>query len=74
VEYAQKALELAGGDDYQYMDTLAAAYAEMGRFDEATALQEKALSRLPSDAGTEERADLEQRLDLYKKRKPFHEK
>jgi len=35
VEFAQQAMELSGGKDPQFLRTLAAAYAESGRFSEA---------------------------------------
>jgi len=74
VAYAQKALDLAGGDDYWYMDTLAATLAEAGRFDEARALEEKAVSLIPPDADKKDRSDMEKRLSLYQRSKPFREK
>ena len=36
VELAQRANRLSGGEDVDLLDTLAAAYAEAGRFDDAT--------------------------------------
>jgi tetratricopeptide (TPR) repeat protein len=52
------------------LDTLAASYAEAGKFDEAVKWQEKALSRLPDDRY---RAMYQARLDLYKGGKPYRE-
>ena len=43
VEFAARAVELTGGDSCNELDTLAAAYAEAGRFDEAIATAERAL-------------------------------
>ena len=74
VAYAQKALDLAGGEDYFLMDTLATALAEAGRFEEAVALQEKAVSLIPADADKTERSDMEKRLALFRRGKPFREK
>jgi tetratricopeptide (TPR) repeat protein len=56
------------------MDTLAAAYAEAGRFEEAIALQEQAVSLLPADVSAQDRADFKKRLALYKRHTPFRDK
>src|SRR5262249_6050559 len=50
-----------------FLDTLAAAHAECGRFDEAIRLLEQAL-QLPADGHTEE---YRARLALYDQRQPF---
>jgi serine/threonine protein kinase len=70
VEVATKACELAGYNDPFLLDTLAAAYAEVGNFSDAVKWQAQALERntVPSDA-----ADYRSRLDLYKSRKPYHQ-
>ena len=74
VEYAQRAVDLAGSrETYLYMDTLAAAYAEAGRFGEAASLQRKAISLLPKDFDEKEKAGFETRLRLYEQRKPYRE-
>jgi tetratricopeptide (TPR) repeat protein len=56
-----------------YLDALAAAYAEAGRFPEATAAAEKAVAA----AQAAHKADLAQaiagRLALYREGRPFHE-
>ena len=52
------------------LDTLAASYAEAGKFDEAVKWQEKALSRLSDDRY---RVMYQARLDLYKDSKPYRE-
>jgi hypothetical protein len=53
------------------MDTLAAAYAEAGQFDEAMHYQTKSLedTAIPRPA----RDDFCKRLELYKQKKPFRE-
>lgn len=67
VELALKACELSDWRNAEYLDTLAAAYARVGDFDNAVKWQEKAWesSKL---AGTSE---LQQRLNLYRERKPW---
>jgi tetratricopeptide (TPR) repeat protein len=73
VAVADAALALRPGDP-AILDTLAAAYAETGRFAEAVALQEKAIagakaSGLPPAIV----ADLEERLTAFEQAKPWHE-
>jgi tetratricopeptide (TPR) repeat protein len=54
----------------EHLETLAAGYAEGGRFDDAVKWQEKAIElRAPE----EDKSDMRERLELYKQRKPFHE-
>jgi tetratricopeptide (TPR) repeat protein len=71
VEYASKAAELTKWEDANTLDTLAAAYAEAGNFDDAIKWENKALS-FPGFAksnGDQAR----KRLQLYTARKPYHE-
>ena len=49
-----------------FLDTLAAACAECGEFDDAVKWQEKALGL----AGPGQEADYDGRLELYRQRKP----
>ncbi|MDQ2920246.1 MAG: tetratricopeptide repeat protein, partial [Acidobacteriota bacterium] len=72
VEYALKAAELTNWQEPNVLDTLAAAYAEAGKFDEAVKWQNKALSSpdYVKTYGEEGR----QRLQLYTQRKPFRDK
>jgi tetratricopeptide (TPR) repeat protein len=69
VEHAARACELTRNENPGFLDTLAAAHAECGRFDEAVRCMEKALALLPE----EERADYRGRLDLYRAGRPFRE-
>ncbi len=66
---AQKAIELLGEDDYQFLDTLAAAYATAGRFDDAKTTINKALELAPESAT----ASLRRRLTLYEQNQPFRQ-
>jgi tetratricopeptide (TPR) repeat protein len=43
VEFAQQAMELSGGNDPKFLRTLAAAYAETGRFSEAITTAKQAM-------------------------------
>jgi TPR repeat protein len=56
-----------------YLDTLAAAYAESGRFDEAVATQIAAAAALPADLPAESRAGFDERLALYRRNEAYRE-
>jgi tetratricopeptide (TPR) repeat protein len=73
VALARRANQLAGGNDPDMLDTLAAAYAEAGRFAEAKESAAKAVE-LARSAGRE--ADLTQlanELQLYSAGLPYHQ-
>jgi len=74
VELAEKAVNLSGPEDKLfYKDTLAAAYAEVGRFYEAIEAQEEATEFIKDkDAKTFE--EFSGRLELYRKNRPFRDK
>lgn len=68
--WASKAYELDGGEGFEVVDTLAAALAATGRWDEAVNRQKEALKK----AGSEDpalRSALQARLLLYEKRRIF---
>jgi uncharacterized protein (TIGR03067 family) len=69
VELAKRACDLTDSKRPTYLDTLAAACAECGRFEEAVRWQEAALrsSELPEDQREAARA----RLRLYKEGRPY---
>jgi tetratricopeptide (TPR) repeat protein len=69
VELARQACERTDNLEGMYLDTLAAARAETGKFDEAVKAQEKALEdrSYAKRYGDEGRA----RLKLYQQQKPF---
>ncbi len=71
VRLAREAVRL---DDHPgYRDTLAAAYAEAGRFDDAVAEQERAIEMLRAAGRHDEVADYRSRLDLYRRGQPYRE-
>ncbi len=73
VRLAERACELAHYDDPVFIGTLAAAYAEAGRFPEAVATAEKA-EQLASSAGLKDLAEKNrQLLELYRAGKPCRE-
>jgi len=68
---AKTALEVTSGKDSSVHDTLAAAYAELGQFDEARREATIALE-LASKAGDQNDArEIAARLELYKLRRPY---
>ncbi|MDH3582561.1 MAG: tetratricopeptide repeat protein, partial [Hyphomicrobiales bacterium] len=69
-ELAEKAVALK--PEYPpYMDTLAAAYAEIAEFAEAVRTQEQAIELLKAQGKDEYVSDYESRLKLYQQSKPF---
>jgi tetratricopeptide (TPR) repeat protein len=70
VEYAKKALEL--NLKVGYLDTLAAAYAEQGQFEDAVREQEKAIELLAGKGGTQKSlAASRERLKSYKEHRTW---
>ncbi|MCP4681827.1 MAG: tetratricopeptide repeat protein [Desulfobacterales bacterium] len=53
------------------LDTLAAAYAETGQFEDAVKTQQKAIDLLKKENKTEQLAPMLKRLDFYNARKPW---
>lgn len=72
VEYAGRAARLTGARDADVLDTLAAAYAEAGRFDEAVETAEAAAA-LASAAGDARVDEIRGRAALYRRREPYRE-
>jgi serine/threonine-protein kinase len=64
---ATRACELTEWSEPSFLDTLAAACAECGEFDDAIKWQEKAIGLLTDE---ERRADFRTRLDLYQQGQP----
>jgi len=73
VRFAERACRLTQLKDVRSLGTLAAAYAEAGRFSEAVLTTQEALDRATA-TGQERLAVLcRQLLDLYRAGKPWHE-
>lgn len=70
VESATTACELTAWKHPGYLDTLAAAHAEAGSFEQAIAWQLKAIDAARDNP---ERGDFEARLALYKANKPYRQ-
>jgi len=69
IRYANQACELTKWSDAGIIDTLAAAYAEVGDFDNAIKYLTDALAKPAQTAG--ERKHLEQHLVAFKRREPW---
>ena len=69
VEFAKKACELTGDQNPLCLDTLAAAYAEVGDFAQAIAVQARAVQV----GGADHAADFKARLRLYVDGQPYRE-
>jgi Flp pilus assembly protein TadD len=67
VKMATRAVELSGGREPDTLDTLAAAYAESGRWEQATETARRALALAREPLAKDIRA----RLALYENRQPF---
>jgi tetratricopeptide (TPR) repeat protein len=69
VQLATKACDLSKWKKYAYVDTLAAAYAETGDFEQAVKYQKLAASmdEIPED----NRTNVQNRIDLYLRHKPY---
>jgi Flp pilus assembly protein TadD len=69
VALAVRAIQLPDGKDAGALDTLAAAYAETGRFAEAVSTARRALALVkPAEAEA-----IKSRIALYEEGKPFRE-
>ena len=71
IRLAREAVHLNDNPDIR--DTLAAAYAEAGQFDDAVAEQERAIEMLRAAGRDDEVADFQNRLDLYRYGQPYRE-
>jgi len=71
IEVATKACQLTQWNDWRYVDTLAAAYAESGNFTEAANYQKLALRTADGPPAVIENA--KKRLNLYEQHKPYRE-
>jgi len=74
VRLAEQSAALTKGVDSKTLDTLAAAYASAGRFDEAVATCARALALAGETAGEAWRRTVRERLELYRQGRAFREK
>jgi len=71
VKLAEKVLSIE--KNAVFFDTLAAAYAEDNRFDDAIKTQETAIKLLEKDGMTDELSEFKKHLDSYRTGKPWRE-
>jgi tetratricopeptide (TPR) repeat protein len=71
VKIATRAAELAGTNDVRVLDTLAAAYAEAGRFAEATNAIQRAIVLVEAAQATNASAEFRRHLELYQSQRPY---
>jgi tetratricopeptide (TPR) repeat protein len=72
IQLAERAVQVTSQRDAMALDALAAAYACAGIFDKAVAAQQASIKLANAgNATTEQIADLQSRLALYRQRKPF---
>lgn len=72
VGLAERANQLAGGKNPMILATLAAAYAEAGRFPEAVETAQRALRLTETPSNTALAGALQSQLKLYQAGTPFH--
>lgn len=73
VQYAERACRIAGTNTPFFAGTLAASYAEAGRFDEAVATAERAINLAEATGQTELATRNSELLQLYRAQKPHRE-
>ncbi len=73
VDLAQQAERLSGGKDPMILGTLAAAYAEAGRFAEAVKTARQALALAAAQGNSAHVATLQAALAVYEKGSPFRD-
>jgi HEAT repeat protein len=73
VKHGETAVKLTARKNLFMLDTLAAAYAEAGRFADAVRAQKEALGLWAKGHGEKLRKEMHSRVKLYQAGKPFHE-
>jgi tetratricopeptide (TPR) repeat protein len=73
VRLAERAVQLSGARNPVYLDTLAAAYAEVGRFPDAVATERKALDLAAPQHNAQLEDGLNARIKLYESQQPYRD-
>ena len=73
VKLGERAVQLSGGQEAMYLDTLAAAYAEAGRFEDAVETARRGLEIATRENQAQLREGLAARLRLYEAGKPYRD-
>ena len=71
VQLAEKACELTGYKDPTNLDTLAAAYAQLGQFDKAVETAKKAMQIARAAKNEKLAKDIQKNLELYEAKRPY---
>ena len=74
LQLARHACDATGNQAPNFLDTLAAACAETGRFAEAVTVARRAVDLLKASGDEPKLRELENRLRLYELGQPFHER
>lgn len=72
VRLAERACQLGGQDDPKLLDTLAAAYAAVGRFDDAVTTADRAIQAALSRGDAHYAAEIRSRLQRYRSSQPLY--
>ena len=73
VRLAEQARDATQGLQHEFLDTLAAAYAEVGRFDDAIATAEQAVKLAAEAAAPAKAEEYRTRLELYRQHMPYRD-
>jgi cytochrome c-type biogenesis protein CcmH/NrfG len=71
VEFAERAVAAANRPDLRALESLAAAYAEAGRFDDAVRVATRVVERARSSGQDRLVRQAEARLELYRAHRPY---
>jgi tetratricopeptide (TPR) repeat protein len=70
---AQRACDLTGNTNAHSLNTLAAAYAEIGQFDQAVATAQRALASAHAQSQPEVAGIIQKLLEMYQRKTPYRE-
>jgi len=71
MQFAKKAIEINGDENFRLVDTLAAAHANSGQFSYAVSEQQRAIQLAAGQATGRELYSLKQRLQQYSRQTPY---
>jgi len=71
VVLAERAMELTGGKNGSFLDTLSVAYAAAGQFDQALATAQKALEQARQGHDEQLAREIQGRMELFTQKKPY---
>ena len=74
IELAQRACELTGNEKAGILDTLAAAYAASGRFEDAARTAQQAINAAKAGGREELAGEIQNRMELYKEGRRYYPK